>query len=280
LVLLPAFLVIFIEEPILLAMSTSTAAILFPDHFTDQLGYTIELHGETQDQLSRILDVFREELDTCGDCHSQETLKSVFAMFDIGGKGWVSEEEFHMVLQQKHLYSFLGVTGEKQIRRLMKLFDPEQNGHFNYISFAEGLYKHAGVGQSQMDTSSIDMYDSCCSRERSVTIGHQFDDDLGHDLHELRRSKSAAILHDAPKGAWFNGPEPTRSTIHHDVIHPDTPLDGFAGLLVKQDDGVPDAKHTCAMMLLRSILKRWELLSISFNLRCWQSNKLEAPNQH
>lgn len=106
----------------------------------------------------------------------------------------------------------------------MRIFDPEQNGHFNYMAFAEGLYKHAGLGRSSSSGGCCDPRDRAetLGRARSETLGHQFDDDIGLDLQVLRMSLDGSTYgcvnglnsREASRtGSWFRG---SRDTIHHD----------------------------------------------------------------
>eukprot|EP00658_Telonema_sp_P-2_P013330 TRINITY_DN15050_c0_g1_i1.p1 TRINITY_DN15050_c0_g1~~TRINITY_DN15050_c0_g1_i1.p1 ORF type:complete len:675 (-),score=189.73 TRINITY_DN15050_c0_g1_i1:295-2319(-) len=209
-VLLPALTTIIVIQPILFSLQTHFAALLFPDHFVGELGKVIERHGETKEQLLRILEIFRGELEmeNC-NCAEVTDLEAVFKGFDTEGKGWVTTEDFHAVLQQQHLYSFLGASGEKAVDRLMRLFDPNRLGHFDYHSFAQQLYRHTGVVHTASSPRvGDDGSNKCCGPVvvPAPEVGNRFSFDLGLDMDILSPRPTPRAR--APSGAskaWFTG---------------------------------------------------------------------------
>eukprot|EP00656_Telonema_subtile_P054749 TRINITY_DN8257_c0_g1_i1.p1 TRINITY_DN8257_c0_g1~~TRINITY_DN8257_c0_g1_i1.p1 ORF type:complete len:491 (-),score=90.71 TRINITY_DN8257_c0_g1_i1:224-1696(-) len=234
-IMTPVLIEVLFIQPILFTMGTHFAALVFPDHFTDQLGEVIERHGETREQLNIILDVFREELALDGVVHTSQDLASVFAQFDVQKRGWVTSEDFHALLQQKHLYSFLGTNGEKAVDRLMRIFDPMRQGHFDYEVFAQQLFRHTGVRHVASQEEEVEMEvpedlristswldgrldggrtrsGTLEGRLRGASLGGKFTPEFGLDLGALTPRRETR------SGSWFRAsqlvgvvPEPLSS---------------------------------------------------------------------
>jgi len=232
----PAFLVMFVIHPRSLAMHVFLSANLFPEKFHMELGKVIDRQAETKEQLQAILNIFRDELDQNGHCHSVQDLDAVFKVFDKNNLGYCSTEDFHSLLQTEHLYSFLGASGEKQIQRLVRLFDPTHSGRFEYHRFASQVYRATGVRCSTQLEPTAEEEVEQVGRGEMISVGGRFDVDLG--LFSPRRFHPTTPPPSATGGVTGNteGEVASKDDVLARILSSDS-MDSLATL--RTSDGTP-----------------------------------------